>query len=106
MASSSCQLFLPVRIEDLEGEHFALVVNALVKSKPSRATLSKPGVLIQVVPYMLAWGKDWSSEITNKMFGFSLVTVHENITEVINSRVTQDFFIFDQLVLNLSLIHI
>tara|TARA_B100001248_G_scaffold250428_1_gene224495 strand:+ start:145 stop:399 length:255 start_codon:yes stop_codon:yes gene_type:complete len=84
---------MPVSIEDREGEHLALVVNALVKSKPSLATLSNPGVLIQPVPYILACGKDWSSEITNKMFGFSVVTVHDNNTRFSNSIVKQKFFI-------------
>ena len=40
-----------------------------MNNNPSFAILSNPGVLIQEVPYILAWGKDWSSEITKRIFG-------------------------------------
>jgi hypothetical protein len=40
-----------------------------MNSSPSRATRSNAGVFTHVVPYALACGNDWSSEIAKRIFG-------------------------------------
>src|SRR5438445_5646264 len=68
-ASSSCQVFRPVRMLARQGLHLGFEVKACLNRMPSRAMRSKFGVLTQVQPYAPAWFQFQSSKMTNRILG-------------------------------------
>src|SRR3954454_23952213 len=68
-ASSSCQVFRPVRMLARHGLHLGFDVNARLNRMPSLATRSKFGVFANLHPYALGVFQFMSSKMMNRMFG-------------------------------------